>query len=140
MLLKKEADLLVSKLQAILLLEADYNVMNKISFNTHLILLLEEYNMIPREIIGGWRGMAAIQIAINKKLQVYIVNQNKLLSIIISTDALNYFDRVAHPTVGMICQYFGLPINFVTTFFNTIQNIQMYLMIAYGLSNNFYSG
>ena len=40
----------------------------------------------------------------------------------------------------MICQHFGLPIDFVTTFFDTIQNIQMYLMIVYGLSNNFYSG
>ena len=52
-LLKKEADLSVSKLQAILLLEADYNTMNKISFNTYLILLLEEHNMIPREMMGG---------------------------------------------------------------------------------------
>ena len=53
MLLKKEADLSVSKLRAILLLEADYNAMNKILFNTHLILSLEEYNIIPREIMGG---------------------------------------------------------------------------------------
>ena len=69
MLLKKEADFLVSKLRAILLLEADYNTMNKILFNTRLILSLEEYNMISREIMGGWRGILAIQVAINKNFK-----------------------------------------------------------------------
>ena len=123
MLLKKEVDLSVSKLRAILFLEADYNAMNKISFNTRLIPSLEEYNMIPRKIMGGRKGMLAIQVAINKKLQADIANQNKLPSIIVSANTLNCFDRVAHSIAGMICQYFGLPIDFVTTFFDTIQNI-----------------
>ena len=42
MLLKKTADISVMKLRAMLLLEADYNAINKIIFNTQLIPTLEE--------------------------------------------------------------------------------------------------
>ena len=69
--------------------------MNKIIFNTRLVPTLEQRNMIPREIMGGRRGMSAINVALNKKLQVDIANKNKLPSIIVSADASNCFDRVA---------------------------------------------
>ena len=42
----------LKKLQAILLLGANWNAMNKIIFNTRIIPKLEENGMIPREIIG----------------------------------------------------------------------------------------
>ena len=79
--------------------------------------------MIPREIIGGRRGISVTQVALNKKLQADIANQNKLPSIIVSADTSNCFDRVAQLTAGMICQHFGLPLDFVITFFDTIQNM-----------------
>ena len=41
MLDKEEKDVLVQKLCAILLLEVDFNDVNKIIFNTRLILILE---------------------------------------------------------------------------------------------------
>ena len=50
---KKQGEISISKLRVILLLEADFNVINKIVFNTRLIPKLEAKNMIPREIIGG---------------------------------------------------------------------------------------
>ena len=86
MILKKEANILVTKLRSLLLLEADYNAMNKIIFNTRLIPSLELYKMIPTEIIGDRRGMSAICIALNKKLQADIANQAKLSSIIVYAD------------------------------------------------------
>ena len=46
MLEKKKNQILVSKLRAILLLEADFNVANKIIFNTYLILTLESKESI----------------------------------------------------------------------------------------------
>ena len=90
-------------MRAILLLKVDFNVINKIIFNTRLIPTLEAKDMIPREIIGGRRGISAIYIALNKKLLVDIVNQNKLLSIITSANVSNYFGRVVHLMVGIIC-------------------------------------
>ena len=61
-LLKKTANISVTKLRAMLLLEADYNTMNKIIFNTRLTPILEEWNMIPRKIIGGRRGILVMQV------------------------------------------------------------------------------
>ena len=58
----------------ILLLEVDFNAVNKIVFNTRLIPTLEAQNSIPRELIGGRYGQSAIYVAINKKLLVGIAN------------------------------------------------------------------
>ena len=52
MLEKKANDVSVSKLRAILLLEADFNVANKIIFNTRVIPQIESQNEILREIVG----------------------------------------------------------------------------------------
>ena len=52
MLEKKANILLVEKLRTILLLEADYNTLNKIIFNTRIIPMMEERNDIPY-IVGG---------------------------------------------------------------------------------------
>ena len=40
----------------------------------------------------------------------------------------------------MACKHFVLPLNFVVTFFDAIQNMKMHLMKAHDLSTNFYSG
>ena len=123
MLEKKQSDILVEKLQAILLIEANQNAMNKIIFNTRTIPKLEENEIIPREIMRGQRGLSIIQITLNKKLLVDILNQSKLPNITISTDASNCFDRVVYPIAGTTYQYFGLPLDFVISFFTIIQKI-----------------
>ena len=119
------------KLRVILLLEADYNVINKIIFNTRLIPTLKAEDIILRETIDSTRGISAIQVALNKKLLADIANKNKLPNIIASVDASNYFNRVAYPIAGMICQYFSLLLDFVITFFTTIQSIEIFLLTSY---------
>ena len=102
MLEKKYGEINMPKLRAILLLEEDFNAISKIVFNTRLILRLEDKESIPREIIISRRGKSAIHIALNKKLLADIFNQSKLLYIMISMGASNYFDRVAYPVTRMI--------------------------------------
>ena len=53
MLKKKANDISITKLYIILLLEANFNIVNKTLFNTRMIPMMEKENMIPREIIGG---------------------------------------------------------------------------------------
>ena len=84
--------------------------------------------------------MSAIHVALNKKRQAQIDNRKKLPSGIANEDASNCFDRVARPTASMMCRHFSLPLYFVTTFFDTIQNMKMCLMKVHGMSTNFYSG
>ena len=68
MLEKIPNNISVNKLRAILLLETDFNVANKIIFNTCMIPQMERWNEIPREIVGRRRSLSAIYIAINKNL------------------------------------------------------------------------
>ena len=105
-----------------------------------MIPQMELNNKIPREIVKGRRSQSAIYIIINKKLMVDISNQLKKPHAIVSVNALNCFDRVAHPISAMLCSYFGLQSMYISTFFQTIQNIEMYLMTSYGISESFYTG
>ena len=71
---KKPRVIKVNILRAILLLEADFNSVNKILFNTRLIPSMEQAHIIPKEIIGSRRVQLAIQLAVNKKLISDITN------------------------------------------------------------------
>ena len=55
MLEKAPGNIDINKLRAILLLEADFNAVYKIIFNSRMILRLEKANIIPNEIIGSRR-------------------------------------------------------------------------------------
>ena len=138
MLEKKSNNRLVSKLCIILLLKADFNAANKILFNTRMIPRIENENLIPREIIGGRTYQLAIHIVVDKKLITDIANQFKTLHVIISVDASNCFDRVTYPISTIICKHFGLPMEYILTFFSMIQDMQMHLLTACRISENYY--
>jgi len=55
-------------LRAILLLEVDFNNLNKIIFNGRVLPQLEMKKEIPYEIIGRRRGQSSLDVALNKKL------------------------------------------------------------------------
>ena len=75
MLEKSVGNVQVSKLRAILLLEADFNTLNKIIFNNCTLPSLEVSQSILYEIIGGRRSQSSIHVALNKKLVSNISNQ-----------------------------------------------------------------
>ena len=62
------------KLSAIFFLEADFNMVNKILFNTRLISNMKGWEEIPREIIGDRKGQSAIYVEVDKKLVTDIAN------------------------------------------------------------------
>jgi hypothetical protein len=54
------------------------------------------------------------------KLLLDITNQSKLLSVIISTNILNYFNHITEIFVSAICYYFGLLMAYFITLFSVI--------------------
>ena len=48
--------------------------------------------------------------------------------IIISADATNCFDRIAHPFVGLACRYYGIHLHYIVVLLATIQHMNMYLL------------
>ena len=56
MLEKSPGNTNVSKLRAILLLEADFNALNKILFNTKVMPMMEIKDQIPQDVVSGRRS------------------------------------------------------------------------------------
>jgi hypothetical protein len=139
MLEKSAGDVNVQKLRVILLLEADFNVMHKIIFNSRLIPSIEAANAIPMEVIGDRRSQAAIYLALDKKLIVDIANVRKLPTITICYDATNCYNRVAHPFASLCAKYFGLDIMYLAVLFRAIQSMKMFLSTSHSMSENYYS-
>ena len=92
MLLKKENTIRVEKLRAILLLEADFNAIAKILFNTRVMPLLEQNQLIPPENIGSHRNMSAVHSTLTRQFFLDTANLRCKPSVIISADATNCFD------------------------------------------------
>ena len=139
MLEKSPGKILVEKLQAILLLEADFNVLYKIIFNGRILPTLERNNIIPSEIIGGRRSQSTLHVALNKKFIADISNQIKSPSIVISANAINCYDRVVHPFASLIAQYFGVQLSYVRVLLTAIQQMNMFLQTSFRISSSCYS-
>ena len=101
---------------------------------------MEHRDEILKEIVGSCWSQSAIHIAVNKKLIADISNQTKISHAIVLADTSNCFDCVAYLILALTCKYFKLADSYIQTFFDTIQNMKMYLMIAHSLSNIFYTG
>ena len=80
----------MSKLRAILLLEEDFNGLNKIICNRRVLPRLEENRVIPYKVIGGRRVQSSQHVALNRKLVCDISNQTNQNAVFISADATNY--------------------------------------------------
>ena len=129
----------MQKLQAILLLEADFNAMHKIIFNNRLIPRIEAENAIPLEAIGRRRSQAATHLVLNKKLIADIANVRKLPMATTHEDATNFYDRVAHPFASLCAQYFRLELTCLTVLFQAIQSMKMFLLMSHRISTNYYA-
>ena len=66
-MLKKGKDIIdITKRRAILLFEVDFNTLNKIIFNSKVILAIEKKQSIHCKIIRDRRDHSAIHIALKK--------------------------------------------------------------------------
>ena len=127
MLEKLASNMNAQKLRVILLLEADFNTMHKIIFNSRLIPNIEMKAAIPMEVIGGRRTQLATHLALNKKVIAGIVKLRKVPTIAICADTINYYNRVVHLFASLCVQFFGLEITYLTVLFRAIQTMKMFL-------------
>ena len=108
MLEKEKGNINVQKLRAILLLEADFNGLNKIIYNSRVIPALEKRGDIPFEVIRGRRSQLSIHVALNKKLISDCSNQSKRFTVVVSADASNYYNNIAYSYPSISNQHYGL--------------------------------
>ena len=125
---------LINKLQAILLMEADFNAANKIIYGERLMDNVRKYKLMPDEIFSEKARMAD-NGALVKVLLYDIVRQLRRPAGLASVDAANCYDRVAHTIASMVFQAFGTPPNACVSMLKAIQEIQFFLRTAFGDSD-----
>jgi hypothetical protein len=139
MLEKEPGVLKVSKLRAILLLEADYNFGTKLIFAKRMMSSLEEQQKVPQEQFAR-KSHAAIEVALNRRLVSDISRQSRLPTAIMGADAAHCYDRIGHVFSILACLWAGIPLCSAQALFRPIQNMKVFIRTGYGDSDIFYGG
>jgi hypothetical protein len=121
----------VTKLRSILLMEADFNAVNKIIYGQQMLQNVRKYSCMPDEICSE-KNQTANNGTLTKVLFYDIVRQSIRSAGISSVDADNCFDRVAHAVALLIFQAFGVSEVTCGAMLKTIQEMQFFLRTAFG--------
>jgi hypothetical protein len=127
---------LVTKLQAILLMEVDFNANNKIIFGERMMDVVHKYGLMEDEVFSE-QGRMAEDGALSKVLFYDIVRQFRLSTAISSVDASNCYDSITHAIASLIFQAMGVPVEEAEVMLEAIQDMKYFLRTAYGDSNDF---
>jgi hypothetical protein len=98
---------LVNKLRAILLMEADFNMHNRIIFGSRMIQKAREEGTIPEELFNS-EGNTADDGTFQKKVTFDISRQTKTACGVTGNDAASCYDRIAHAIASLIFQAYGV--------------------------------
>eukprot|EP00956_Cyclotella_meneghiniana_P029293 scaffold70426_cov59-Cyclotella_meneghiniana.AAC.4 len=134
MLEKVLGNKLINKLRAILLMEADFNAMNKIIYGERMLDKARKYDLMPDEIFSERQRMAD-DGAVSKVLFYDIVRQLKRPAGLASVDAANCYDRVSHAIASLVFQAFGTPVSACESMLTAIQEMKFFLRTAFGDSD-----
>ena len=130
-MLEKMFDMwLVSKLCTILLMEADFNAMNKEVRDVRMLANVRKYRLIPEEIFSK-QNCTAHNRGLAKMLFYDIACQTCSPAAIASVDASNCYDQMAHTMASLIFQAFGVKDTVVSAMLQTIQEMKIFLRTAY---------
>jgi hypothetical protein len=125
---------LVSKLRAILLMEADFNAMNKEVYGVRMLDNARRYNLFPKEIFSE-QNRTADDGGLAKTLFYDIAHQTRTPATIASVDASNCYDRIAHAMHLLSSNPDESAA--VSAMLETIQEVKFFLRTAYGDSKTF---
>jgi hypothetical protein len=127
---------LVSKLQAILLMKADFDAINKEVYGVKMLEEARKYKLVLEEMFSE-KHCTADDRGLAKILFNVIVCQLRVPAAIALVNASNCYDCIAHAMALLIFQSFGMDDMAVTATLETIQEIKFFLMMAFGDSKEF---
>ena len=127
---------LISKLRSILLMEADFNFVNKQIYGVRMLDQVRKYKLMPDEIFSE-RNRMAEDGTLAKTLFYDISRQSRRPAGLASVDAESCYDRIAHAIASLVFQSFGVPSKSAVAMLKTIQDMKFFLRTAYGDSSDF---
>jgi hypothetical protein len=130
---------LITKLQSILLMEANINATNKTVYGIWMLANVRKYKLMAEEVYIEQNCLANDGI-LSKVLFYDTVCQLRWPAGLASVDADNCYGRIAHPIATMIFQAFGVPPKAIALMLSTIQRMQFFLRTGYGDSKDYTGG
>jgi len=114
---------LITKLQAILLIEADLNCSTKMVFGIRMLDEARRQNLMSEEVFSK-RNKMADDGALTKVLTYDIIRQTRGSVGLASVDADNCYNRIAHAIASLVFQAFGVPLSALEAMLATIQEMK----------------
>ncbi len=127
---------LISKLQSILLMEDDFNCMNKLIFGNRMLGNIRKYGLMPGEIVCKWNRTAE-EGSLVKTLFYDVVQKSQISAGISSVDTDNCYDQILHAIVSLVFCLFGVSNKATGALFKTIYKMKFFLQTSYGDSKEF---
>ena len=140
MLEKVENVIRVDKLRAILLMEADFNFINKLIFGHRMVQQCERQQRFPNELYGSRNKRSAIEVALNRRLTLENLKQKRCNGAIAGVDAAQCYDRIVHSLAIILCRNEGAPISSLLLMFGAIQSMEFFIRTTFGESPSSYGG
>ena len=136
-LLKEPGNFNIERLRTIVLLEADYNMNNKLLGKTAMAHA-EYYEGLANEQYGSRKRRTATQVSVNNCLADDIMRQQHVGGAIISTDAKSCYDRIVHPVLSLSLQRLGVPHAPIRSTIHTLQKLRHHIKTIHGVSTQSY--
>ncbi len=130
---------LVNKLCAILLMEGDFNAVNKMVYGMGMLKNVRDHNLMPKEIFSE-RNRMVDDGTLCKTLFYDITQQARNPAAIASVDASNCYDRITHAMALLVFQAFRVPTTSIETMLGAIENMKFFLRMGFGNSTSFAGG
>ncbi len=136
-LLKRKQDYRAEKLRTILLLEADFNMNNKV-MGRDMMRHGKSANTLAKDNYGGQTNAQAVEVSLNWQLTNNSIWARRGRAILISNDAKGCYDRIAHIVASLAMQCFNVPKPALASMLTAIQEMDHHIRTAFGLSTNTY--
>ena len=140
MLEKIKGVMKVDKLRAILLMEADFNFINKLMFGNRLIKQCTKFKRFPDELYGGLANRSAQEVGVNRRLILDLFRVKRRNGAIAGVDATQCYDRIVHSLAILLSRNEGAPLNPLLCMFGAIQGMNYFLRTTFGDSIKSYGG
>ena len=131
--------ILVTKLRAILLMEADFNFHNKLIFGTRMLELARKHGLVQEEIYSE-KGRTAEDAILHQVLAYDIARQKRAPLIVASVDAAQCYDRIAHAFAALTLRANKAPESSVHCMLQPIRDMEFYIRTAHGESDTYAGG
>lgn len=119
-ILKKARVYDVEKMRTILLINAEFNINNKL-LSKEMMINAEMFKTIAKEQFSSRKWLNAIKAALNKWLTYDIMRKWKLVGAICLNNAKSCYNRISHNVASLAMQRQGAAKNVVKCKFSTLQ-------------------